>query len=120
MDPEEHPSVSESFELLSSDRRRLVFQYFKQHPNPIVLDNLAARVARWEQAAAVEPSAAEIEAVRESLRTTHLRKLSETGLISYDDDDRGEITSDTATIVASLENARNAMEFLWHAEPDEE
>ena len=119
MDPEEHPSVSESFELLSSNRRRLVFQYFKQHPNPIALDALAARVARWEQAAAVEPSAAEIEAVRKSLRTTHLRKLAETGLISYDDG-REEITSHTVTIVASMENARNAMEFLWHAEPDGE
>jgi|GEM_PF-865183 DNA-binding transcriptional ArsR family regulator len=119
MDPEKHPSISESFELLSSNRRRLVFQYLKQHPNPIALDALAARVARWEQAPAVEPPAAEIESVRESLRTTHLRKLSETGLISYDDG-REEITSHTATIVASLENARNVMEFLWQAEPDGE
>jgi len=55
MDPEKHPSISESFELLSSNRRRLVFQYLKQHPNPIALDALAARVARWEQAPAVEP-----------------------------------------------------------------
>jgi len=96
-----------------------VFQYLKQHPNPIALDALAARVARGSRRRRSSPRRPRSSPVRESLRTTHLRKLSETGLISYDDG-REEITSHTATIVASLENARNVMEFLWQAEPDGE
>ncbi|GAB7020416.1 DUF7344 domain-containing protein [Halostagnicola bangensis] len=114
MGREDHASIDDTFSLIAHPRQRLVLQYFKQHTNPVALDELAARVARWEQAA-TDPSDEEISRVRTTLQETHLPNLMAAGLIDYDSDDH-TIRHDRAAIAASMETANSVMEFLWHPE----
>lgn len=113
MGREDHASINETFRLLSHPRQRFVLQYFKQYTNPIGLDDLAARVARWEQDV-TEPSAEEIGRVRTTLHETYLPNLVAAGVISYDQEHN--IRYDSAAIAASMENACSVIEFVWHPE----
>lgn len=118
MEHASHASIDETFALLSHDRRRLVLQYFKQYANPIELDTLAGRVARWEQDLGTEPLDQEVERVEQSLHETHLPKFGKTVLVKYDSDSR-EVRYDGEAIGASLANANNVMDFLWRADQPE-
>ncbi|WP_435156477.1 DUF7344 domain-containing protein [Haladaptatus sp. DFWS20] len=117
MERDDHPSVDEIFEVLTHPRRRLLLQYFKHNSNPIDLDDLATRVARWEQDPAAVPSEIEIDHVRTALHKTHLPQIDAVGLIDYDLDSHA-IHYDQSRIRAAMENVVNVIEFLYTQQPD--
>lgn len=72
------------FEALSHRRRRYVFYHVRNHERTDV-DDLAARVAAWEQNTSIEHvSSRTIERVQRELVHAHLPKLADYGLIEYD------------------------------------
>ncbi len=115
MEPDGHVSVDDIFGVLSHNRRRLALQYFKQFENPIPLDDLAERVARWEQTPAAVPAEVEVDAVRTALHKTHLPKLDELGFIEYDSE-REVILTNEQKITAAMENAIDVIGFLYDGE----
>ncbi|WP_435159802.1 DUF7344 domain-containing protein [Haladaptatus sp. DFWS20] len=119
MERDDHPSVDEIFAVLTYPRRRLLLQYFKHNPNPIDLDDLAARVARWEQQPAAVPAEIEIDQVSTALHKTHLPQIDAIGLINYDPDSQ-TIHYNQRKITAMMENAINTIEFLYTVEPDDD
>ena len=107
-----HVSVDGIFELLSHNRRRLALQYFRQYDNPIDLDDLARRIARWEQPAATVPLEVEVDTVRTALHETHLPMFVEMGLVDYGVDD-GTVVQSDESVVAAMENGIDVIEFLY-------
>ena len=112
MEPDAHVSVDNIFSVLSHNRRRLALQYFRQYHNPIDLDDLARRIARWEQPSTTVPAEVEVEQVRTALHETHLPELEGMGFIEYQRESRS-ITTDEAKVTAAMENAVNVIEFLY-------
>ena len=112
MEVDEHATTDDIFDLLSHNRRRLALQYFKQNGNPVDVETLARRVARWEQPSATVPADVEVEQVRTALERTHLPKLEEAGLIERRPDD-GVVTTEHEAIAAAMENAITVIEFLF-------
>lgn len=83
----EAPEKDEVFDILSNHRRRYVIHYCKLHENPVSLSDLAEQVAAWEQDKPVtELTSSERKRVYTSLQQTHLDRLAESGLISYERD----------------------------------
>jgi len=75
------------FDILSSPRRRYVLYFLRTEQSPIQLTDLAEHVAAWENDTTVEDlSTQQRKRVYVSLYQTHLPKLSEAGLVEYDDD----------------------------------
>lgn len=119
MERDDHPSVDEIFEVLTHPRRRLLLQYFKHNSNPIDLDDLATRVARWEQQPAAVPAEIEIGQVFTALHKTHLPQIDAIGLIDYNPANH-TIHYDRMKITAAMENAINTIEFLYTVELDDD
>lgn len=79
----------EAFEVLKSRRRRLVVDYLLGQSDPVPLSELVAQVTAWENdvsAGAIDPD--DRVAVYASLHQTHLPKLVDYGLLTYDREDR--------------------------------
>lgn len=112
MEVDEHATTDDIFDLLSHNRRRLALQYFKQNGNPVDIDTLARRVARWEGPSATVPADVEVEQVRTALERTHLPKFEEVGLIERHPDE-GFVTTESAAIAAAMANAITVIEFLF-------
>ncbi|MFC6838408.1 DUF7344 domain-containing protein [Halomarina ordinaria] len=112
MERDGHVSVDDIFQLLSHNRRRLALQYFKQYHNPIALDDLAFRIARWEQPPAATPARVEVDQTRTALQKTHLPMFSEMGFIEYQTVNQ-TIRCNDATISAAMESAINVIGFLF-------
>lgn len=115
MKTDDRVSVDELFALLSESRQRLVLQYFKQHANPIDLDALAARVARWEENNGEQPSSEAVADVRSALHQTHLPLLVALELADYDRAQQ-TVTYDSAAITAIIHTVRDVLSFLWDAD----
>ena len=120
MEPDSHVTMDEIFSALGHNRRRLALQYFKQYHNPIDLDDLAERIARWEQTPTAAPAEVKVEQVRTALHKTHLPTLDELGFIEYQHESQ-TITTDETKITAAMENAENVIAFLYDdSVPDED
>lgn len=85
--PDEQLSRDQVFDILSSPRRRYVLYYLREYGGPVELTDLAEKLAAWENDTTVEelPPQAR-KRVYVSLYQTHVPKLEESGLISYDSD----------------------------------
>jgi hypothetical protein len=102
-------SQEEIFEILSNTRRRYVLQYIKQRPDTDTfgLREIVSQVAAWENDKPVETvETNERKTVYTSLMQTHLPRLDEFGVISYDRQ-RSEITA-----TDSLERVQVYMEYV--------
>jgi DNA-binding transcriptional ArsR family regulator len=76
------------FDILSSPRRRYVLYYLKQVDEPIELTDLAEQVAAWENETTPDSlTDQERKRVYVSLYQTHIPKLDEAGIVTYDQDD---------------------------------
>lgn len=103
-------STDEVLDLLSSGRRRFVIQYLAEEDRTD-LTQLARETAAWEHG--VPPSAITDDGRRRtyiSLYQTHLPRLEEANVITYDEDER---------TVELAENAQTLRESLpgQHREP---
>ncbi|WP_330631901.1 DUF7344 domain-containing protein [Halocatena halophila] len=102
------------FDLLSSPRRRYVLHYLRSESSGIELTNLADHVAAWEYDTTVD-SLSEQQRKRAyvSLYQTHVPKLEEAGIVTYDSDSgRVELTSSSKTIEKYLP-AEDGPEIPW-------
>lgn len=76
------------FDILSSPRRRYVLYYLKQVDEPIELTSLAEQVAAWENQTDTESlTDQQRKRVYVSLYQTHIPKLDEAGVVTYDEND---------------------------------
>jgi len=84
---EQSLSQDDVFELLSSPRRRYVLYHLREAKEPIELTTLAEQVAAWENETSVdEITEQERKRVYVSLYQTHIPRLDEAGVVSYDKD----------------------------------
>jgi hypothetical protein len=73
------------FDLLSNPRRRYVLYYLSEVDEPIQLRDLADQVSSWENEIPVdELSNQQRKRVYVSLYQTHIPKLEDAGVVSYD------------------------------------
>jgi hypothetical protein len=90
----------EVYDLLSNARRRFVISYLRDRDEPVELNELSREVAAWENETDVgNLTDQQIKRVYVSLYQTHVPKLSESGLLEYDQDS-GEVslTSNVAVL----------------------
>lgn len=77
----------EVYDLLSNARRRFVISYLRDRDEPVELNDLSRDVAAWENDTDVENlTDQQIKRVYVSLYQTHVPKLSESGIVDYDQD----------------------------------
>lgn len=80
------------FDLLSSSRRRFILHHLRNRDEPVELGELATELAAWENNEQIEDvTEQQRKRVYVSLYQTHIPKLEEAGLVSYDSDS-GEVT----------------------------
>lgn len=91
-------SQDAAFEMLSCRRRRYVLHYLKQRDRAVALRDLVTHVAAWENG--VSPAEVTYDQrmrVYTALRQSHLPKLDDGGVVSFDAD-RGTVAlTDTAS-----------------------
>jgi len=79
-------SRNEIFDLLSNSRRRYMLTYLANSPDAVTLQDLARKIAARENNCPVEDvTQKQQKRVYVSLYQTHVARLSEAGVISYDD-----------------------------------
>ncbi|MUV57124.1 hypothetical protein SAMN04487947_4114 [Halogeometricum rufum] len=82
-------SKDELFRILSNSRRRYIIYYLHEAGDEMSLKQLAAQIAAVENGTSVdEVTDEERQRVYISLYQTHLPKLEEAGIVSYDDEER--------------------------------
>ena len=97
-------SKDELFRILSSSRRRYIIYFLHEEGKPVSLNDLATRIAAEENERPVEEvTDSERQRVYISLYQTHLPKLEEAEIITYDEDER--------IVTLSDETIRNG--FFW-------
>ena len=79
------PSKDELFEVLSNRRRRYALHYLEWRDGVVQLDDLAERIAAWENGAADAVTSAERKRVYTALQQFHLPKMEQAGLVKYDE-----------------------------------
>lgn len=76
-------TVDDLLRVLNNHRRRCVLRTLQHNPEPTSLDELASRIARWEENGHEATDEAR-RAVRASLHHVHLPLLVEHDLVRYD------------------------------------
>lgn len=91
-------SKDELFQILSNSRRRHIIFYLSEAGEPVALKRLAAKIAAAETGTPeAEITTDERQRVYISLYQTHLPKLRESGIVTYDEDARTvSLTDDIA------------------------
>ncbi|MXV63832.1 hypothetical protein GS429_17540 [Natronorubrum sp. JWXQ-INN-674] len=97
---EQTPELSQdvAFEMLSCQRRRYVLHYLKQSGGAAELRDIVERVAAWEND--VSPAEVTYEQrtrVYTALRQSHLPKLDDGGVVSFDADRGTVVLTETAS-----------------------
>jgi len=110
----EELSLTELLELLSHPRRRFVLGLLEETDGDVSMDSLAERLAVWEgddSSADAGPPA--VDDVKLSLYHTHLPKLENAGLVTYDSQrvryDVGEPAMTALSIDGLLQAERDRM-----------
>ncbi|MFC7214719.1 hypothetical protein ACFQO4_11605 [Saliphagus sp. GCM10025334] len=77
-------SKDELFHLLQNERRRLVLEYLRDTEGSVRMRDVAEQVAAWEHETTVDQlTSAQRQRVYIPLYQSHLSKLDEAGIISY-------------------------------------
>lgn len=97
-------SLSRIFELLSEERRRYALYYLEQRDEPIPVDDLAERIAEWEDDPdGLDLPENEYRNVEIELEHKHLPKASDAEFVEYDPDaETVEVTGSPAEFSAIL------------------
>ena len=107
-------SKGDVFEVLRNQRRRYVLHYLKGDDGPVELGDLAQQVAAWEyETTTEEVTPAQRKRVYTTLQQTHLPKMDEVGILTFDSDHGViESTNRTHDISVYLEIVPGH-EFAW-------
>jgi DNA-binding transcriptional ArsR family regulator len=104
----------EVFEILSSQRRRMVLYYLRQHEDPATVNELAEQIAAWENDVEIEElTSQQRKRVYVSLYQTHLPKLAETRIVDYDVDDGEVRLTDQAEDVDVFLSSESTRSYPW-------
>lgn len=102
------------FEILSSQRRRMVLYYLRQHDGSATMSDLADQIAAWENDAEIdELTSQERKRVYVSLYQTHLPKLANTDLVDYDAEEGDVRLTDRATDMDAFLSPKQTSEYSW-------
>ncbi|APE95076.1 DUF7344 domain-containing protein [Halodesulfurarchaeum formicicum] len=107
-------STDQIFEILSSQRRRMVLYYLRQHGGSATMSDLADQIAAWENETEIdELTSQERKRVYVSLYQTHLPKLASTNLIDYDSDEGDVRLTDRATEMDAFLSPKQRSGYSW-------
>ena len=77
--------LDENFFVLSNYRRRFVLEYLDSNPGPVSLRTLSEELSAWENESDTQMiTSTQRKRAYVSLRQTHLPKLEDLGIISFD------------------------------------
>lgn len=76
--------LDEMFDLLTHPHRRYVLYYLRQDGEGVGLETLAAAIANWDGDSSGGDQSDNREAIEVMLRHTHLPKLADAGIITFD------------------------------------
>jgi DNA-binding transcriptional ArsR family regulator len=111
-----HPDISQSdvFDVLSNPRRRFVLYYLREIDETVELNELAKAIAAWENDTdESELTDQDRKRVYVSLYQTHIPKLTDVGLVEYDQDSGTvHLTDRTSVIDDYLTDSDTAIP--WH------
>lgn len=110
------PEISQSdvFDVLSNPRRRFVLYYLREIDETVELNELAKAIAAWENNTdESELTDQDRKRVYVSLYQTHIPKLTDVGLVEYDQDSGTvHLTDRTSVIDDYLTNSQTSIP--WH------
>ncbi|WP_254862389.1 DUF7344 domain-containing protein [Halovivax gelatinilyticus] len=107
-------SKGEIFEVLRNQRRRYVLQYLKQDDRPVELGDLAQQVAAWEYETTIdEVTPEQRKRVYTTLQQTHLPKMDEASILSFDSDAGVIQSTDLTKDVTVYLEIVPGHEFAW-------
>jgi DNA-binding transcriptional ArsR family regulator len=90
------PSLDTVFQILSNRRRRFVLHFLTEVDDSVGREELARRIATWEQNQDIgDVPSDEVARVTVSLDHSHLPRLEDSGIVSYDREER-EVTTTAA------------------------
>lgn len=96
------------FDVLGSSYRRFVLSHLSDEPKPVPIDELAYRLAAWEDDTTVADVSSETaDDIEILLYHVHLPKMAELGLVAYDSE---------AGVIAPGEGIETATDGLELAE----
>lgn len=97
-----HPDISQSdvFDVLSNPRRRFVLYYLREIDDTVELNELAKAIAAWENNTdESELTDQDRKRVYVSLYQTHIPKLTDVGLVEYDQDSGTVHLTDQTSVI---------------------
>ncbi|WP_394349022.1 DUF7344 domain-containing protein [Natrialba swarupiae] len=107
-------SKGEVFEVLRNQRRRYVLHYLKQDDRPVELGDLAQQVAAWEYETTLEGVTPEQrKRVYTTLQQTHLPKMDEAGILTFDSDEGIIAGTDRTGDISIYLEIVPGHEFAW-------
>ncbi len=98
----QEPEISQSdvFDVLSNPRRRFVLYYLREVESPVQLNDLARAIAAWENDTdESELTDQDRKRVYVSLYQTHIPKLTDVGLVEYDQDEGTVSLTDRSSVI---------------------
>ena len=111
-------SQDSAYDLLSNSRRRYVISILRERDEPMALNELSRELAAWEND--VDPAELtdqQIKRIYVSLYQTHIPKLSDAGVVSYDQETGTVELEDTVheldTYIPGQNNGTTAWERLY-------
>ena len=107
-------SQSDVFDVLSNPRRRFVLYYLREIDDTVELNELAKAIAAWENDTdESELTDQDRKRVYVSLYQTHIPKLTDVGLVEYDQDSGTvHLTDRTSVIDDYLTDSQSSIP--WH------
>lgn len=104
----------EVFEILKSQRRRMVLYYLRRNGDPVTMPELVEQIAAWENDVEIdEISSQQRKRTYVSLYQTHLPKLADTGLIEYEGDDEDITLTDRAMEIDAFLTPKQTTTYPW-------
>lgn len=102
------------FEILSSQRRRMVLYYLRDHDGTATMNELAEQIAAWENDVDIEAlTSQQRKRVYVSLYQTHLSKLADADLIDYDVDEGDVRLTDQSTEIDAFLKPKRRSSYPW-------
>lgn len=103
------------FQILGNSRRRFIISYLYREDDAVDLKRLAALIAANEEGlSADEVTNEERQRVYVSLYQTHLPTLTDSGLVSYDDENR-LLTLNREALETHCANPSTESPLVWYA-----
>jgi len=110
----DHLDETVIFEILSSERRRLAIRFLRDSDNGMEVNDIAEYIAEHETGESPPPKDAR-KTVYVSLHQTHLPKMDELNIVSYDTDTKEVSLDDSFRDVAVYMEVvpRSGLQISW-------